>query len=296
MNLTPVGEKETATSYCQVNFNKQRKVSQPRANSLSPKYNDVFLFDIEDLSYPLKISLFEHEGSEAVSATLEPPKEDLLGSITVSLQEVSVDMSGDGNPNKAWYNLKRKPRRAGYKLTPKLRVELSYILKSKLEDTGESARLAQDSDEEGADLTLSSTTTPLEAESGIFGIRRGRCKEAECDCELYQAETPKGGTCQNCGHWPAQHDNLGPMAEGEEYRNSGFAPAPSGPTGTSLKSARSWEIDATELQLGKCLGEGTSAMVYQGTYRAQEVAIKVLKEKAEAKVIEEFQKEFDIMR
>lgn len=253
----------------------------------------MFLFDIEDLSYPLKISLFEDNPDPD-----NPAKEDLLGSVTVSLQDIQIDMSGEGNPYKAWHNIKRKPRRAGYKLTPKLRVEISYILKSKLEETGESARLAMDSDEETTtDLTSSSATTDLSAStelagSVIFNTRRGKCKAADCDCDIYQAETPKGGQCQNCGHWPAQHENLGKEGEG-----AADTPPPSGhqTTGNSVSSARNWEIDATELHLGASLGEGTSAMVYRGTWRAQEVAIKVLKEKAEAKVIEEFQKEFDIM-
>merc|ERR1712063_216533 len=84
---------------------------------------------------------------------------------------------------------------------------------------------------------------------------------------------------------------------GKEGEGAADTPPPSGhqTTGNSVSSARSWEIDATELHLGASLGEGTSAMVYRGSYRSQDVAIKVLKEKAEAKVIEEFQKEFDIM-
>jgi len=54
-------------------------------------------------------------------------------------------------------------------------------------------------------------------------------------------------------------------------------------------------MDASELQFVKLLGEGTSAKVFRGLYRNQEVAIKVLKDKAETKVVEEFRKEFDIM-
>eukprot|EP00012_Vannella_robusta_P006723 CAMPEP_0206201394 /NCGR_PEP_ID=MMETSP0166-20121206/11513_1 /ASSEMBLY_ACC=CAM_ASM_000260 /TAXON_ID=95228 /ORGANISM="Vannella robusta, Strain DIVA3 518/3/11/1/6" /LENGTH=805 /DNA_ID=CAMNT_0053620043 /DNA_START=36 /DNA_END=2449 /DNA_ORIENTATION=- len=303
VNLTPVGEKDTASSYCQVSFNNQKKTNKPRPKTLSPKWNDVFLFDIEDLNYPLKISLYE--AGDSLDA---PAKEDLLGSITISLQDLQVDMSGEGNPYKGWYNIKRKPRRSGYKLTPKLRVEVSYILKSKLEETGQSARLAVDSDEEN-DLTHSGSATPGISSStdsaGAFGVRRGKCKVDACDCDTYQPESARGGQCQNCGHWPAQHENLGKGESEPDSNSPSVAPANSGDGNADLSSqfsnatphmlSHTWEINASELQFTTRLGEGTSAQVFKGTYRSQEVAIKVLKEKAEAKVLEEFQKEFEIM-
>jgi len=293
VNLTPVGEKDNASAYCQVTFNNQKKINEPRPKTLSPKWNDVFLFDIEDINYPLKISLYEE------STNLENPvKEDLLGSVTVSLQDIQIDMSGDGNPHKAWYNVKRKPRRTGYKLTPKLRVEVSYILKSKLEETGETARLAVDSEEE-TDITQSTDTGAQNSSAGAFGIKRGKCKVDACDCFTYQPESEKGGQCQNCGHWPAQHENLGgnatPGSPAPAETAHTTSVAQGSPSGVQLSQAASWEVNASELQFTTRLGEGTSAQVFRGTYRSQDVAIKVLKEKAEAKVLEEFQKEFEIM-
>merc|ERR1712137_1078969 len=176
-------------------------------------------------------------------------------------------------------------------------VEVSYILKSKLEETGESARLAVDSEDDtditssGTEAAATNSPATTAAQGGAFGIKRGKCKVDACDCSTYQPESEKGGQCQNCGHWPAQHENLGNNGGAEATQ---AAPA-AGPTGVQLSQAASWEINASELQFTTRLGEGTSAQVFKGTYRSQDVAIKVLKEKAEAKVIEEFQKEFDIM-
>lgn len=287
VNLTPTGEKDTATSYCQVSFNNQKKKNSPKPKTLSPKFNDVFLFDIENLTYPLKISLFEESNNDP------PAKEDLLGSVTVSLQDVQIDMSGDGNPYKSWYNIKRKPRRTGYKLTPKLRVEISYILKSKLEATGDTARLAidEDSNDNSVQNLSKSGENTNNNDSGkpaAFGVQRGKCTVDGCDCDKYQPESEKGGQCQNCGHWPAQHENLG---------KNQVSTTPSAPQTSSAVDmvTNTWEINASELQFTTRLGEGTSAQVFKGTYRGQDVAIKVLKEKAEAKVLEEFKKEFEIM-
>lgn len=278
-----------------MSFNNQKKINKPRVNTLSPKWNDVFLFDIEDLQYPLKISLYE-EGENLEM----PSKDDLLGSVTVSLQDIQIDMSGEGNPNKAWYNIKRKPKRAGYKLTPKLRVEVSYILKSKLEEAAGQGLKALAADSEGDDANGDNQAP----NSGVFGIKRGKCKVDACDCDFYQPESARGGHCQNCGHWPAQHQNLGKDEIGDSsdstqtdsvselHSSSETAAAPANQPMVS----QSWEINSSELQIGKRLGEGTSAQVFRGTYRSQEVAIKILKEKAEAKVLEEFKKEFEIMR
>ena len=63
-----------------------------------------------------------------------------------------------------------------------------------------------------------------------------------------------------------------------------------------LFSGASWELDSSELELNDQLGEGSFAKVFRGTYRAQEVAVKVLKEKTDKKALIEFEKEFVIMR
>ncbi|GAM28464.1 hypothetical protein SAMD00019534_116400 [Acytostelium subglobosum LB1] len=59
--------------------------------------------------------------------------------------------------------------------------------------------------------TASATTTLEEAtQYGIaFGVKRGACKHP-CDCIAYRPDGEQGGgPCLNCGHYPAQHKNLG---------------------------------------------------------------------------------------
>ncbi|KAL6060669.1 putative serine/threonine-protein kinase/receptor [Balamuthia mandrillaris] len=63
----------------------------------------------------------------------------------------------------------------------------------------------------------------------------------------------------------------------------------------SLFQGASWSIDGKELVFGDLLGVGTSAQVFKGTYRGQEVAVKVLRPVMEPKQIENFKKELDIM-
>lgn len=203
----------------------------------------------------------------------------------------------------------------------KLRVEISFVLKSQLdENSGNTGRLTgedDDSDNEPSPLSRSSSSSSSAITKpvvGVFGWKRGSCKTEGCDCDYYQPENVRGGPCQNCSHFPAQHENHGkdPTYELDDSTGSSLTSsssdvgmltssssssslsAPVSPS-ISRKPSATWEIDSSELKMNKRLGEGTSAVVFRGTYRSQDVAIKVLKEKAEAKVLEEFHKEFEIM-
>eukprot|EP01096_Ripella_sp_DP13-Kostka_P000042 TRINITY_DN1005_c0_g5_i1.p1 TRINITY_DN1005_c0_g5~~TRINITY_DN1005_c0_g5_i1.p1 ORF type:complete len:852 (-),score=339.53 TRINITY_DN1005_c0_g5_i1:414-2969(-) len=351
-NLMPLSGKDNASSFVQVSYNEDRKTTKIKADTLNPKWDEIFLFDIVD-STPgtLKFSIYNQEGDTPAT------KDDVLGINTINLSELNIDTSGDGTPLKSWYTLKRIPRKSLNKTQiPKLRLEISYILKTQLDaesSSSSSVRLSSehtDDSDDHEEVIQSSTSSPsslqrtntgsslssssssaasASAAGSIFGWRRGKCKLDGCDCDTYQPEGPRGGPCQNCGHYPAQHENLGkdPTADpaassssltsssssaGGPSASSSSSPGPSAPvevdpteniselaqrfsssTAHLLKS--SWEIDANDLKLIDKLGQGTSAVVYRGTYRGQEVAIKVLKEKAEAKLLEEFEKEFSII-
>ncbi len=57
-----------------------------------------------------------------------------------------------------------------------------------------------------------------------------------------------------------------------------------------------WNIPNGDLEFTVKLGSGTSGTVYKGLYKGQEVAIKVLKTEQSQKELDEFKKEFQIMR
>ena len=235
-----------------------------------------------------------------------------------------------GIPCQSSYVLKRIPRRDGNRNKPKIRIELSFLLKCKLVEEAEPVPAEMEKISENVGEMDSLRTS---SGVGAFGRKRGKCKTKGCDCDAYQPESANGGQCQNCGHWPAQHENLGTtgattmtgsggapnpaLTASSNLVNSQSIPAPNhtnSPSTTAASAAElseltnkfhseaasilthNWEISSAELQFSKRLGEGTSAQVFYGTYRSQEVAIKVLKEKAEAKVAEEFAKECDIMK
>ena len=45
-----------------------------------------------------------------------------------------------------------------------------------------------------------------------MGVKRGSCQENSCHCTRYKAvddDEEGGGVCENCGHFPGNHENLG---------------------------------------------------------------------------------------
>ncbi|AHA46230.1 serine/threonine protein kinase [Insectomime virus] len=57
-----------------------------------------------------------------------------------------------------------------------------------------------------------------------------------------------------------------------------------------------WDVDFSELECSKLIGEGYSGRVFEGTWKGQEVAIKVLKSQAPTKkAVEEFRKEAAVL-
>jgi predicted Ser/Thr protein kinase len=54
-------------------------------------------------------------------------------------------------------------------------------------------------------------------------------------------------------------------------------------------------IDNADIEYTKKLGSGTGGKVYQGLFKGNDVAIKVLKDMTEEEQIEDFKKEFHIM-
>ena len=65
--------------------------------------------------------------------------------------------------------------------------------------------------------------------------------------------------------------------------------------GTSIGQENEWEIDPTDLEFIKSLGQGASGEVFQGTFKGESVAIKVLKTNNTDSEVDEFKKEFSVL-
>ena len=65
--------------------------------------------------------------------------------------------------------------------------------------------------------------------------------------------------------------------------------------GTSFIQDNEWEIDPTDLEFTRSLGQGASGEVFQGTFKGEPVAIKVLKTNNTDAETEEFKKEFSVL-
>lgn len=65
--------------------------------------------------------------------------------------------------------------------------------------------------------------------------------------------------------------------------------------GTAVEGANEWEIEPTDLEFIKSLGQGASGEVFQGTFKGEPVAIKVLKTNNTDAEVEEFKKEFSVL-
>ncbi len=78
---------------------------------------------------------------------------------------------------------------------------------------------------------------------------------------------------------------LSPRSMTEKFRNT-----------TEVEFLHSWEIETSEMEFCEQVGQGASSHVFRGKYRGQEVAIKVLKEAVGGGHLEEFRKEFEVVR
>lgn len=131
------------------------------------------------------------------------------------------------------------------------------------------------------------------------GVKRGKC-ESPCNCSHYRPldDPDLGGPCKRCGHFPVKHLDMG-RVEGDD------SPDPDEILNVSSELAPQVKeiledvtclIDFSELEFGELLGKGTSAHVYKGTFRGQEVAIKVMLPIMDPVMLRNFRKELEIMR
>lgn len=119
------------------------------------------------------------------------------------------------------------------------------------------------------------------------------CAVEDCDCDGYFGKDESD--CLQCGHTAKDHSGQDvpeevPVDATPEELTSLFK-ASVGKLSTSF----TWEVDSTECEFNEKVGEGASAQVYRGKYRGQKVAIKVLKDKVDDKMMSDFTKEFATM-
>jgi len=287
-HLIPTGTQDNVSPHCEIVFGSQRKQTGVQNATTNPVFNQTFFFEIEDA--PIHIHVLGDNGPR-----------DLLGSISFSLYEMSIDCSGEGIPTQVWLNLRRKIPTTAATLRPllsKIQVELCFVLKDK---------------DKPLDIRAVKQEATREAPSKCQkNWARGSCYIHDCECKSYTPESPDGGTCQGCGHWPAQHENLGcdeafePPVDGVSHKkhNSNtdivseinslklaFAS-----TKKKSSSPASWEVSPSTLQFAKRLGEGAFAGVFSAFHRNKEVAVKVYRKTPHAKAMIEHKAHFDAIQ
>eukprot|EP00339_Tiarina_fusa_P029994 CAMPEP_0117017686 /NCGR_PEP_ID=MMETSP0472-20121206/13783_1 /TAXON_ID=693140 ORGANISM="Tiarina fusus, Strain LIS" /NCGR_SAMPLE_ID=MMETSP0472 /ASSEMBLY_ACC=CAM_ASM_000603 /LENGTH=343 /DNA_ID=CAMNT_0004722137 /DNA_START=289 /DNA_END=1319 /DNA_ORIENTATION=+ len=213
----------------------------------------------------------------------------LLGLVSISIFETKIDRSGEGIPTSLWYNLRQQGNSVP-QFVAKIRVELSYLLTTRT----------------GPIIPTTDTAESPVDETNKNGWFRGTCIIPDCECKFYQSEDSQGGACQSCGHWPAQHTNMGGSEPfeppPEEFSGAGETESIAKLKISDLiskfsinsKPSESWEVNALELDFAKKLGEGPLASTFCGVYQGKEVAIKVYKDKVSRKTLEEYKQQFEV--
>jgi hypothetical protein len=275
--------------------------------------------DIDDTSAKIRFHVFNHVDNRTVT------KDDLLGGVEFPLIASS----------NSWYALKKgKMRRGKIQIELLYNSKVDQTLspsRRRVRKRAGTLPLASSTDVR-AHRSPTGNAQPPATRVLVYGTYRGACKEADCDCQLFAPKDESassstgfpGGACRTCSHYPSKHENLGvdtdaiailrksladahaaamaassssssspPSSPSKSHGDAKSSP-PTSPQSTLVMQS-SWLVDPDELELKAQLGEGSFAKVFRGTYRGQEVAIKVLKEKADQKAMIEFKKELAIM-